>query len=129
MAGRTEKVVLEKQKPFTNKGNTMLDLNKQLAEQKQSLSEYLTTGLGVPKLTKKLQFPENLTFDEFIKELKKKKVKTDDSSIFKSVKEYYDKIMDLKSQIDQTDQEIDQMVYDLYELTDDEIKIVEQACS
>ncbi|NLM99891.1 MAG: hypothetical protein GX170_07725 [Campylobacteraceae bacterium] len=33
--------------------------------------------------------------------------------------------LDLKSQINQTDKEIDAMVYTLYDLTDEEIKIVE----
>ncbi len=31
----------------------------------------------------------------------------------------------LKSEIEKTDKEIDQMVYELYSLTEDEIKIVE----
>ena len=35
------------------------------------------------------------------------------------------KALELKAQIDKTDKEIDQMVYALYELTEDEIKIVE----
>lgn len=33
--------------------------------------------------------------------------------------------LQLKSEIDQTDREIDQMVYTLYGLTEEEIKIVE----
>jgi len=32
----------------------------------------------------------------------------------------------LQRQIDKTDQQIDQLVYDLYELTEEEIKIVEE---
>ena len=35
------------------------------------------------------------------------------------------KALDLKAKIEKTDKEIDQMVYALYELTEDEIKIVE----
>ncbi len=31
-----------------------------------------------------------------------------------------------QSQVDQTDREIDRMVYTLYDLTEDEIRIVEQ---
>jgi len=34
---------------------------------------------------------------------------------------------DLQRQIDETDREIDQLVYELYGLIDDEIKIVEEA--
>lgn len=35
------------------------------------------------------------------------------------------KALELKTKIEKTDKEIDQMVYALYELTEDEIKIVE----
>ena len=35
------------------------------------------------------------------------------------------KALELKAQIEKTDKEIDQMVYALYELSEDEIKIVE----
>lgn len=38
-----------------------------------------------------------------------------------------EKALNLKNQIDQTDREIDQMVYTLYGLTDDEIKIIEKS--
>ena len=35
--------------------------------------------------------------------------------------------VDLKTQIDQTDKEIDRMVYELYGLTEEEIQIVENS--
>jgi len=37
------------------------------------------------------------------------------------------KALELKAEIDKTDKEIDHMVYELYGLTDDEIKIVEES--
>lgn len=37
------------------------------------------------------------------------------------------KAQELKTEIDKTDNEIDQMVYELYGLTKDEINIVEEA--
>lgn len=37
------------------------------------------------------------------------------------------KALDLKSQIEKTDKEIDQMVYALHDLTEDEIQIVEES--
>ena len=33
----------------------------------------------------------------------------------------------LQGQIDATDRQIDRLVYDLYELTDEEVRVVEQA--
>jgi uncharacterized coiled-coil DUF342 family protein len=38
---------------------------------------------------------------------------------------YKQEITDLQNRINQTDKEIDQMVYELYGLTEEEIKIVE----
>ncbi len=35
------------------------------------------------------------------------------------------KAVELKAEIDKTDKEIDQLVYQLYDLTEDEIRIVE----
>jgi hypothetical protein len=37
------------------------------------------------------------------------------------------KALELKAEIDQTDKEIDQMVYELYGLSEEEIAIVEKA--
>ncbi len=114
---------------FNEKADTMLHLNKELAEQKQKLMEYLTVNHSIDKFPKKLQNPENLEFADFIRELKKKKVNTDDSSIFESLKNYHNNIIKIKARIDKTDREIDKMVYELYGLTEEEIKIVEKACA
>ena len=67
-------------------------------------------------------------FTEFIKELEKSKVKLTLSQ--KAEWEDYfmqeqKKALEIKHQIDTTDKEIDQMVYQLYGLTENEIKIVE----
>ena len=67
-------------------------------------------------------------FKTLIAELKKKKVnislvqQDEWEEYFTS---YKTEINNLQAQIKQTDNEIDQMVYELYELTEDEIKIVE----
>ena len=71
-----------------------------------------------------------LSYADFIKELEKKKIKLSLSE--EAEWEMYftseaQKAIELKSQIEKTDKEIDQMVYALYELTEDEIKIVEES--
>ena len=81
-----------------------------------------------------LQNFEALEFDEFIKEYKKaKKLKFKDKLDERNFKNEWkllfenDKIiaLEFKSQISIMDKEIDKMVYKLYGLSDDEIKIVE----
>jgi hypothetical protein len=80
------------------------------------------------ELPGKLQNWYMLTYKEFIAELGKKKVKLTLAQEF----EWEDfftteksKALEIKKQIDDTDHEIDRMVYALYELTEEEVKIVE----
>jgi len=115
-----------------DKVNSILALNKEL----QSVSAKFHRSLQrefpeeLEKLSKKLQDWYELSYADFIKELKKKKIKLSLSQ--KAEWEDYflaeqQKALELKAQIDATDKEIDQMVYELYGLTEEEIKIVEES--
>lgn len=121
---------LDEQTPFIQIADKMLALNKQLQETKQNF----TNELGLEKLTKKLQNFEELEFEEFIKEYAKaKKLKFADKLAERNFKQEWqaifenDKILTcrLKDEIAATDKEIDAMVYKLYDLSDEEIKIIE----
>jgi len=118
------------QEPFIEKADKMLSLNKQLQETKQNF----TNELGLEKLTKKLQNFEELEFEEFVSEYAKaKKLKFADKLAERNFKQEWqaifenDKILTcrLKDEIAKTDKEIDEMVYRLYDLSEDEIRIVE----
>ena len=71
-----------------------------------------------------------LSFTDFVKELKKKKIKL---SLQQEAawEDYFlaeqQKATTLKQQIETIDKEIDAMVYELYGLTKEEIKIVEKS--
>jgi hypothetical protein len=108
----------------------MLELNKNLQETKQNF----LNELKLEKLTKKLQNFEELTFDEFIKEYTKSlKLKFADKLAERNFKQEWQAIFEndkaitckIKAEIEITDKEIDKMVYELYGLSDEEIKIVE----
>jgi type I restriction-modification system DNA methylase subunit/REP element-mobilizing transposase RayT len=79
-------------------------------------------------LTKKLQEWYLLNFSDFIKELRKKKIKLTLSQEAEW-EDYFlqesEKAQTIKSKIEKTDNEIDQMVYGLYGLSEEEIKIAE----
>ena len=121
---------LEQQNPFIEKADLMLELNKKLQELKQNFYD----ELKLEKLTNKLQKFEELEFDDFIKEYTKSKkikfadkleernFKNDWKALFENDKK---EVLEIQNQINITDKEIDQMVYKLYDLTQDEIKIVE----
>ena len=76
----------------------------------------------------KLQNWYTLTYKEFVAELSKKKIKI---TLAQEAEweEYFlaerQKALQFKTQIDETDRTIDRMVYELYGLTEEEVKIVE----
>lgn len=105
---------------------------------KAKFIKYLQSQFSLETLSKKLQNWHELDFGDFIIELNKaiKKVGTSTGSVSELSKlqemdwmEVFEtkkaEAQTLKTQIDNTDQEIDQMVYELYGLTEEEIKIVE----
>jgi hypothetical protein len=125
-----KKISVSSQEPFILKANLMLTLNKELQEHEQKFQRTLERKFALTELTKKLQEWYLLSYDEFIKELDKKKIKLSLSE--EAEWETYfiteaQKALALKSNIEKTDKEIDQMVYALYELTEDEIKVVEES--
>jgi len=72
---------------------------------------------------------DKLEFKDFLKNLKKAKVKlslSEEAEWMQYYNEQKQKALELKSEIDRIDKEIDQLVYELYGLSEDEIKIVEQ---
>ena len=95
--------------------------------QNSVLTKY-TNSLNKDELPKKLQDWYLLSYADFIKELGKKKIKlslSDEAEWEDYFTTESQKALNIKNQITQTDKEIDAMVYQLYGLTEEEIKIVE----
>jgi len=98
----------------------------------QKFTAYFSSQYNIEKLPGKLEKWFELSFVDFIKELNKviKKVKgtpltkKDEFEWMDLFEENKKKALELKAEIDKTDKEIDQMVYELYELTEEEIKII-----
>jgi hypothetical protein len=125
----TIKIVLrEQQQPFVEKAELMLDLNKQLQEKANKFIRIAQSNFAFEKISTKLESFHEYDFKTFVAELKKQKVsptlKQQDEweEYFNSYKK---EINDLQAEIRKTDAEIDQMVYKLYELTEEEVKVVE----
>ncbi|RRS30202.1 MAG: hypothetical protein P794_08005 [Epsilonproteobacteria bacterium (ex Lamellibrachia satsuma)] len=119
---------LQDEIPFVQVVDKILDLNKTFQFKKNKFQKRLTDNFDLDKPSKKLEAFYELDFKTFLKELKKKKVtltlKEQDEW-----EEYFDnykkELIDLQTQIDNTDKEIDVMVYTLYGLTEEEIAVVE----
>ena len=123
-----KEISLQKQEPFIEKADKMLFLNKNLQELSQKFQRLLIRKFELEKLSTKLQDWYLLEFSEFVKELKKSKIKLslkeemEWEEIFLEKKEEAEKV---KNEIEMTDKEIDRMVYEVYGLSEEEIRIVE----
>jgi hypothetical protein len=122
------KTFLENQQPLIEKADLMLSLNKNLQEQSQKFQRTIQRKFELTELSTKLENWYSITYKEFIAELAKKKVKlslADEAEWEDYFLTESKKVQAIKAEIEQTDKQIDAMVYQLYELTDEEIKIVE----
>lgn len=118
------------QQSFIEKADLILSLNKELQETALKFQRTLHRKFELNDLPKKLENWYLLSYSDFIKELAKKKVKlslADEAEWEEYFNTESKKALELKSQIDATDKEIDQMVYKLYDLTEEEIAIVEKS--
>ena len=127
-------VSIQAQQPFIKKADQMLSLNKELQSVKNKFTTYFCGQYKIEKLSNKLEQWPTLEFTDFVIEINKiiktakgapltKKDEFDWIDLFNENKQ---KAQALKSQIDATDKEIDQLVYKLYDLTEEEIAIVEK---
>lgn len=106
----------------------MLSLNQKLQESKQKFLRRLLSNLNITKLSKHLESFWELSFTDFLKELKKQKIELSlkqQDEWEEYFNEYQKDILNIQKQIHITDDEINHMVYQLYGLTDEEIKMIE----
>ncbi|MDP2837314.1 MAG: TaqI-like C-terminal specificity domain-containing protein [Methanobacteriaceae archaeon] len=122
---------IDEQKPLLNKSAKILELNKALNEELNGFKDWFKHTFKVEKLSQKLETYYNLTFDDFLIEAKKKKVDTNPRKTQELLKKEFEesliKINPLLQKIEETDNEIDKMVYELYGLNEDEINIIENS--
>ena len=115
----------EEQKPFIDLADKMLSLNSDLQKKTSNFLKVAKESFNIEKPSAKLEAFYNLTFEEFIKELKQKitpKIKLEWLELFEEQKTSLQK---LKEEIASTDRQINSLVYKLYGLTEEEIKTVE----
>lgn len=123
------------QQPFIEKADQMLSLNKELQDIVQKFQRSIQRELFSPRLLealpKKIQNWHELSFADFLKQIDKSKgSRTLGLSEKAEWEDYFlaeqKKALDCQSKVHATDKEIDQMVYELYGLTEEEIEIVDR---
>jgi type I restriction-modification system DNA methylase subunit len=120
----------EAQQPFVSLAKTMLSLNCQLQEKRTRFLRRLSDNLEGLKLTTALQQFDQMDFRGFMTELKKQKIhipvkEQDEWEDF--FRERVAECQELSAQIKATDEEIDNKVFNLYGLTEEERRIVMDA--
>jgi TaqI-like C-terminal specificity domain len=119
---------IEAQQPFITKADIMLSRNKDLQHSNTQFQKLLSSKFSIININTKLDKWYTLSFADFSKELTKQKIKLslqDQSEWLTFFEQEKQKAMAIKNEIDATDKEIDRMVYALYGLNEEEIKIVE----
>ena len=115
------------QQPFIALADTMLSLNSQLQDKRSRFLRRLSDNLEGVKITTALQTFDTMDFKGFVAELKKQKIKLSLSQQ-DEWEEYFNKRVaecrELSAQIKATDEEIDNRVFDLYGLTEEERRII-----
>ena len=117
----------ESQQPFIALADTMLSLNQQLQDKRSRFLRRLSENLEDVKITTALQQFDLLDFKGLMAELKKQKIhipvkEQDEWEDF--FNERVAECLELSAQIKATDEEIDNKVFDLYGLTEEERKII-----
>ena len=113
---------------FIQMADIMIAKKIELQTIKGNLIKLIQSNFNGLNITKKIENWNELDFGQFLKELEKQKIKlslpqqAEWMHYFNTEKQ---KANDIQHTISQTDKEIDQLVYKLYELTEEEIKIVE----
>jgi type I restriction-modification system DNA methylase subunit len=113
---------------IVEKGESMTNIYRQIQEKSNKFLNRVQDNFEIEKISKKLNTFYDFDFKTFVAELKKKKinlslVQQDEWEEYFTT--YKTQINQLQAEIQQTDNEIDQMVYKLYDLTKEEIDIVE----
>mgnify|MGYP001794511690 CR=1 FL=1 len=124
---------------FNQSAAKRLELSNSFNNLQSKFAKHFKMFFQLDQLNKKLQSWHELDFKAFLSELEKarKKVAKDNGQDYKKLSladqaewmEYFneqkEQAQSLQAEINQTDKEIDSMVYELYGLTEEEIQIVE----
>ena len=109
--------------------DSIIWLNKEFYKVTNAFKTWLKLEFGIEKLSKKLENYYQLNLEEFLKELKKKKVVIKPNKI-QDLSEVFDesirKVEYLQRQINETEDNINKLIYKLYDLNDGEIEVIEK---
>lgn len=118
------KISTPEQQPFIEKAELMLSLNRELHDKSDAFMKNISAKYAVEKVTRKLEKWWELDFAEFLKETKIKVSLAEQEELLTYFETRKKEITEIDAQIRKTDVDIDNMVFDLYGLTEEERNIV-----
>jgi len=120
---------ISKSPQLTTLVNEIISKTAEQQKIERTFISLLKNKFEIEKPSKKLQNWHTLEFSDFLKELKKINIQLslpEEAEWLEYFNEQKQKAQTLKAEINRIDHEIDRMVYDLYGLSEEEIKIVEK---
>ncbi len=102
----------------------MLALHQELHEKNDSFLKNISTKYKIDKITRKLEKWWELDFTEFVQELKVKLSLEEQEELMTYFDKRKSEVRDIVARIDATDKEIDEMVFELYGLSEEEKRVV-----
>jgi hypothetical protein len=109
--------------------NSIIALNKQLQTEENNFFNTLQEDKGIANISRNIEHFYQMEYDVFKKELLKQKVKISLGNENNEWRSYFETskqaVAEIQTKIQQTEAEIDTMVFALYGLTPSEIEIVE----
>lgn len=124
---QTLKIVIPKEhkNDLSALGRSGTRIQKELYEKSSRFVKLIMTEFGVEKWPTKLNKWWTLDFSDFVKTLKLNLLLTQKDDLLRLFEKYRTELSALDTQVQSTDRQIDQLVYQLYNLTLEEIAIVE----
>lgn len=126
-----EELPIKFSNPETEKNiNTIVDkilnLNKSIVSETNYFHDYLMKNLNILKMSKKIENYSALNQKEFLSELKKQKAHiVNEDKLILNFNHSCEIIQKLNNEINPMELKLNEIIYDIYNLNKDEIKIIE----
>ncbi len=117
-------VSFSKQQPLIDRADTMLALHHELHDKSDAFLKNISAKYKIEKFTRKLEKWWELDFANFARELKVKLSLEEQEELMSYFNKRKSEISSIVARIEVTDKEIDEMVFDLYGLTEEERRVV-----
>jgi len=124
-----KQISIEAQQPFIDLADKMLTFNSELQARRARFLKRLTDNMKDIRVTGALERFDEMEFGQFVAELRKQKIAlslTAQDEWEEYFNTYRTDCQTLRTQIHETDQTIDKMVYTLYGLTQEEVILMNE---